>query len=261
MDLSAQPGYVPGFPDTLGLRELGGLRAADGRRVRHGLIYRGSALVDLTVEQRSRIEALGLRLILDLRASGEVEGRADYVPEGVDYLLIPGMYDRWGREVDFSPAGIGRMSEDIAASPGTFMRELYVSMMFGNPAVHALVDCLVEGRAPLLFHCTAGKDRTGVCAAAVLMALGVPDKEIVREFLLTNEYRSSIINMAPEDMPAWLTDEEREMWAAMNGVSAHDLRAALEAVDQRHATREQYFEQEFGLGARTLGELRARCLE
>ena len=156
------------------------------------------------------------------------------MPQGVEYLRIGGMYDADGNELDFSPAGFSRMIRHAVGSPEHFMRSLYVSMLFGNPAVHALVDRMALGRAPLYFHCTAGKDRTGVCAAIVLTLLGVPDDAIVCDFLLTNEYRASIINMAPQDMPAWVSELERQNWAKMNEVSEVDLRGALAEADRRH---------------------------
>lgn len=261
MDLANTTGYVPGFPDTLALRELGGMQAADGRRVRRGLLYRGSALTGLTASELARVDGFGLRFILDLRAAGEVEGREDHVPLGCEYVRQAGMRDDEGNEVDFSPRGIESLQKQFAAKGTAFMRSLYVSMMFGNPATHVLVDHLVDGVAPLYFHCTAGKDRTGVCAAVVLMLLGVPDGEIVREFLLTNEYRASIINMAPEDLPAGISDQDRENWAQINGVRAEDLQACLDAVDERFATREAYFQEEFGLDAQALANLRDRYLE
>lgn len=260
MNLQTTPGYVPGFRDELSLRDLGGQRALDGRHVRHGLIYRGSALTDLTSQELAALEALDLRLILDLRAQGEVSGKEDVVPAGTEYLRIAGMYDEDGNEQDFSPAGIARIMETIA-DPSLFMRGLYASMMFGNPAMHALVERLQAGQVPLYFHCSAGKDRTGVCAALVLTMLGVSDADIVKEFLLTNQYRASIINLPPEQMPAWLPVEERETWARRNSVNKDDLLGALAAADARFGSREAYLREEYGLDAAALADLRNRYLE
>lgn len=260
MEKAMLPGAVAGFPQEMGLRELGGLRGADGRPVRHGLFYRGSALVGLTNEQQQLVDAMGLRFLLDLRAVGELDGRQDYVPDGAAYRRIGGMYDADGNEVDFSPAGIARMMESIQRNPEGFMTNLYVSMMFGNPAVHALVDKLVVGQVPLYFHCTAGKDRTGVCAAVILMLLGVSDDDIVHEFLLTNEYRLPIIDMTPDQIPEDVSEMDRENWASINSVHERHLRAVFAAVAERYPSREAYFEDEFGLDAHALQRLRDRYL-
>lgn len=260
MDTDTLPGAVAGFPPSMGIRELGGLRGATGRPVRHGFLYRGSALIGLSEEQREAIDDLGLRFILDLRAAGELENRSDYVPNGCEYVRIGGMYDSEGNEVDFSPAGITRMMDKIQENPEGFMSGLYASMMFDNPAVHELVQRLISGNVPLFFHCTAGKDRTGVCAAVVLMLLGVSDDDIVREFLLTNEYRRSVINMTPEELPQSISEHDRNNWAAINSVKEVELRAAFAAVDERFETRGAYFEAEFGLDKAALTELRDRYL-
>ena len=261
MDLTTTVGYVPGFPKEMSLRELGGLQAADGRHVRHGLLYRGSTLLNLTDEQKGLVDGFGLRFILDLRAKGETEEKPDYVPQGVEYLRIGGMRDEDGMEVDFSPAGIGRISEKIQADPESFMRELYTSMMFGNPAVHELVRRFVDGQAPLYFHCSAGKDRTGVCAAVLLMILGVPDDDIVEEFLLTNEYRSAIIGLRPEEIPSFVSEADRKNWGKINGVNEADLRAVFAAVDARYDSREAYLSEELGLDQALLAKVRDHYLE
>lgn len=261
MDLTTTTGYVAGFPDELSLRELGGMKTADGRSVRHGLLYRGSALLNLTDEQKAKVDSLGLKFILDLRAEGEAIGKEEYVPSGVEYIRIGGMRDENGEEVDFSPLGIGRIRDRFQSDPDAFMRELYSSMMIDSPAVHELVRRFSTGEAPLYFHCSAGKDRTGVCAAILLTILGVSDDDIVREFLLTNEYRASIINLPLEKVPAFLPENERQNWAVINSVQEVNLRAALAAADARYPTRERYFEEEFGLDAEALAAIRAHYLE
>lgn len=260
MDNKNLPGAVAGFPQHMGVRDLGGLRGAEGHPVRYGIFYRGSAFAGLTSDQRKVVDSLGLRFILDLRSAGEVEGNADYVPHGVEYLRVAGMYDDNGDEVDFSPAGIARIMEWAKDDPERFMPSLYESMMFNNPATHALVDHMGRGEAPLYIHCTAGKDRTGVCAAVILMLLGVSDDDIVREFLLTNDYRAEIINMDPADMPEWLSEDEKQNWAKMNGVDEGALRGAFAVVDARYSSREEYFADEFGLDGEALARLRSRYL-
>ena len=254
MDLTTTPGYVPGFLDTFNLRDLGGIQARDGRRVRHGLLYRGSTLAGLDDAQRMLVDAFGLRFILDLRARGEAAEAEDYVPEGTAYLRVGGMRMADGSEVDFSPSGIGKMRDKIQTVGENFMLDLYTSMVFDNPAVHELVTHFAAQDAPLYFHCSAGKDRTGVCAAVLLVALGVPDEAIIADFLLTNEYRASIMRNVPAQLPPWVPDADT--WAKINGVDEAAMQAVFAAIDQRYKTREAYLAEEFGLDATRLAELR-----
>lgn len=262
MDLTATTGYVPGFADELNLRELGGLQTEDGRHVRRGLFFRGSALAGLSESERARVDDTGLRYLLDLRAAGEAKPAPDYVPEGCAYERIGGMRFPDGSEVDFSPEMIARFEREMpdALKNGNFMRDLYTGMAFGNPAVHALVTHLVAGEAPLYFHCTAGKDRTGVCALVIGLILGIRRDELLEDFLLTNEYRASIIESVADRMPAGTPPEEIERWKRANGVNADDLLAVIEAVEERHGSVEAYLADEFGLEANDLVVLRDRYL-
>ena len=263
MDLSNTIGYVPGFADDLNLRELGGLPTNDGRHVRRGLFYRGSSLVDLSAEERTRVDELGLRYLLDLRAVGEVEGKPDYVPAGCAYERIGGMRYEDGTEVDFSPGAIERFfkMEGGIKSPEHFMESLYVGMAFENPAVHALMESVVTGKVPLYFHCTAGKDRTGVCALVVCLLLGVTREAVFEDFMLTNEYRRSIIEGVAERMPAGTPPEEIERWKKANGVQAESLQAVYEVIEERCGSVDAYLSQEFGLDETAISSLRDGYLE
>ena len=263
MDLTTTTGYVPGFHTELNLRELGGLPTRDGRVVRRGLFYRGSALSGLSEEERSLVDAMGLRFVLDLRAAGEAKPTPDYVPEGAEYLRCGGMRFDDGTEVDFSPDAIERMerTNPEALANGNFMRDLYVGMAFGNPATRALVSHMVDDAVPVYFHCTAGKDRTGVCALVICLALGVEREAILEDFLLTNEYRRSIIETVADRMPADTPPEIIERWQKANGVNAEDLCAVLDAIEERHGSPEAYLQAEYGLDGAMVAALRDRYLE
>lgn len=262
MDLTTTTGFVPGFTTELNLRELGGLPTTDGRHVRRGLFYRGSALVGLSDGECARINDMGLATMLDLRAAGEASGTPDYVPDGCTYERIGGMRFADGSEVDFSPEAIARFEREApeALADGSFMERLYVSMAFGNQAVHALVSHVAAGEVPVYFHCTAGKDRTGVCALVVCLLLGVERDAIFEDFLLTNEYRRSIIESIPERMPADTPPEVIERWQLANGVGESDLAAVCDAIEERYGSVEAYLAGEFGLDAAAVAALRDRYL-
>ena len=108
------PGAEIVFEGTCNFRELGGYRAADGRHVRRGLLYRGCSLDTLqSPADRTKLESLHLREILDLRSAGEAACQPDAAVSGAHYQRICGMRYADGSEMDFSPAGIQR----IAAQP------------------------------------------------------------------------------------------------------------------------------------------------
>ena len=257
MDATNQPGCITGLPLAMNVRELGGIETRDGRRIKRGLLYRGSTLAGLDDRQRAIIDGLGIRFVFDLRAAGEASKHLEYIPEGATYRRVAGMYEPNGAEMDFSPDAIARIEEESGSDD--IMHALYLSMVHSNPALHALVEHLMAHDAPLYFHCSAGKDRTGISAALILSILGVDDDAIVENFLLTNVFRAEIIDNPPAVLPEHM--ESVEMWRHANGVQAESLRAVLAAMGDESEARERYLQQEFGLEASDLDSLRAFYLE
>ena len=257
MDTSNLPGIVAGFAPERNVRELGGLVARDGHRVRLGMLLRGSTLDNLSDEERSAVDALDLRFILDLRAKQEAAAHPEYIPEDATYQRVAGMYDLDGAEMDFSPAAIAGMSS--VGGPESIMRTLYLTMVRDNPALHTLVDLLKSHAAPLYFHCSAGKDRTGVATALILSILGVADDVILENFLITNVYRAETINNPPDPLPEKFPT--KEMWMLVNSVHASDLKAVLAAMGEQGHPREQFLQTEYDLTPTELAGIRSFYLE
>ena len=159
------PGTQLPFAGGNNFRELGGYRADEGKTVKWGQIYRGFPTGRLTTEaDRARLDGLGLRLILDLRSGAEAAKLPDYVPDGARLVQICGLRDATGQEIDFSPNDIQRLVQSAPA--GTNLTQLmYRQMLTGNKAFKELFRALEAGETPILFHCTAGKDRTDAAAA------------------------------------------------------------------------------------------------
>ncbi len=257
MDIESLPGHVHGLSPVRNIRELGGIEARDGRRVRRGLLYRGSVLGGFSASERRAVDALGIRCVLDLRSAAEADEHPDEVPNGASYQRVAGMYEPDGTEMDFSPDAIARM-QSVGGSQD-IIRVLYLTMVRGNPALHALVGHLAAGDAPLYFHCSAGKDRTGIAAALILTILSASDQVIIENFLLTNAYRAELINNVPDPLPPYL--ESIEMWRRANSVHEADLRAVLDAMGAEGAEREGFLAEEYGLAAADLAAIRDRYLE
>jgi protein-tyrosine phosphatase len=162
-------------------RDLGGHETADGRRVRSGVLYRADTLHRLTAADLDVLRGLGLRTVIDLRTRTELErfGRAGLTDDEVAHHHLP--------MIDEVRSPEARIQEGVPtpAERG----ELYLRMLeHGGPAVAESLRVLAGPRAlPAVFHCTAGKDRTGVLAAVVLGQLGVPDGAIAEDYAVTEE--------------------------------------------------------------------------
>lgn len=261
------PGAEIKFEGATNFRELGGYRAADGRRVKYGLLYRGGNLDILTsAADRAKLQSLGLREILDLRSAGESALHPDPAVPGAHYQRVCGMRNADGTEMDFSGQGIERLrqeKEDYERSVGHPVHDfywfsaLYAQMPFRNPAYHALFDLLEARRVPLLFHCSCGKDRTGIGAMLILLALGVPRETALADYMLTNVYRREIIKNFLADKPA----DQQELLLSVEGVSEAMGAGTLDAILKRCSSYEAYFEEEYGIDAARLKALRDWYLE
>ena len=164
-------------------RDLGGLETVDGRQVRPGVLYRADTLHRLTDDDLDVLRGLGLRTVIDLRTQGELDrhGRialADH--DEVVHHHLSMVDELWSRE--------DMPDDDQAPTPEAF-GEGYVRMLEGGgAAVATAIRLLADGETlPAVFHCTAGKDRTGMLAALVLGQLGVPDEAIAEDYALTEQ--------------------------------------------------------------------------
>ena len=262
------PPHVIAFEGTTNFRELGGYPAAGGRRVRHGFFYRGGTLHDIqSPSDRALLQSLGLKTVLDLRSQGERKISPDFIPEGARYLAVSAMrYDN-GDEIDFSPEGMKRLELEYeklgSLSISRMLERYYARMPFLNPAYQTLFKVLEQEEVPILFHCTSGKDRTGVGAMLILLALGADRETALFDYLETNRCREREIQLLKESRRdlAEQNPEEFELLLIGLGVLPKFANAALDAIFEKYETAEEYFKEEFGLDERRLKALRDKYLE
>lgn len=247
-----------GIRHTVNFRGLGGYRAEGGRVIKKGVFFRGGELESLRRDKEDweTLKGLGIRTILDLRSEGEAAASPDPVPEGTDYIRLCAMHFPDGSDLDFSPRGMQetrRRMEDIMASAplgGELKKGLtlfYTLMPFANPAFRELFRILEEGRVPVLFHCTAGKDRTGVAAMLIMLCLGCSREDAVYDYMLTNECRREIIEEAVRTGKSREPGVSEDLIREMYGVSRSNAEYTLDAILERYGSFETYFEKEFGL--------------
>ena len=257
------PGTQLPFAGGNNFRELGGYRADEGKTIKWGQIYRGFPTGRLTTEaDRARLDGLGLRLILDLRSSAEAAKLPDYVPDGARLVQICGLRDASGQEIDFSPNDIQRLVQSVPA--GTSLTQLmYRQMLTGNKAFKELFRALEAGETPILFHCTAGKDRTGVAAMLILLALGASDETICADYARTNLCRAAEIEKAMADHAAEIAADsaQRMRWQSSAGVDPETAPFVLRTIRQDYGSAESYLEAEYGLTPARLMRLRRMYLE
>jgi protein-tyrosine phosphatase len=230
-------------------RDLGGYPGHGGRRVRWRRLFRSEHLGGLTASDHATLTALGLARVFDFRGVDERAATPNNLPGAQEHSLA--IEPTVAQRMDAMQATGQPVTAEVMVS---LMQELYRGLV--GPQAHryqALFGHLLDSDAPLVFHCTAGKDRTGVAAALILLALGVP-LDIVREdFLLTNRHYRRPAHAA--------TGAPADVLAVMWQVQPSFLEAALEVVEREHGGIDRYLRSHLGLSQAALGALRDRYLE
>jgi len=228
-------------------RDLGGYATRDGHSVRWRQIFRSNHLGHLTASDVEVVRGLGVRSAFDFRGVEERAAAACVIEEiAVHSLPI---------EPTVVAALRARLQARALSSADALeiMRESYRNYVRQNThSFRELFAHLLEDRAPLVIHCTAGKDRTGFACALLLQALGVPADVIAEDYLLTNRFYRRDPNSSPD-----LPDDVRQ---AIGSVEASFLAAGLDTVRADYGDLENYFRNGLGLGGPERNELRARYL-
>ena len=250
------------FESKRNIRDLGGYKTLDGRRVNYNLLYRGTDLFNLSSQDKKKIDSLNLKQILDLRSASEAIKSPDYIPNNCNYKrCCASVVD--GIEIDFSPEafrqnifkGLRRLIQLLRAATNYTG---YNSIIFDNQAFYVMFQLLIKEQAPLYFHCSAGKDRTGMAAILLLIALGVDIEDALNDFDLTNVYYADNIKKVSDKHPLLykVSKRLRIIIHSSEGVSRKTAENALQAILSRYGTFENYFLKEFDLDEQRLNNLR-----
>ena len=200
-------------------RDLGGYRIADGRAIGWGRLFRADGLYRLTPDDLDVVDALGIRTVVDLRSNPEFEqhGRFPLERYPVAFHHLPILDATWMR------SETPEVADDENGSI-EFLTWAYGDMLSqgADRFAHAFKVLAVPGAVPAVFHCAAGKDRTGVLAALVLGGLGVDHETIVADYALT---QAAMVRMR-----AWVLAYHPEMAERMGETPAFMLAAHPQAM-------------------------------
>lgn len=249
-------------------RDYGGYAVPGGGRLRRGLLWRSGQHAGATDADLARIGALGLASVFDLRSSKERASHPCRRPEG------------FGAEVHLSedPAALrdAHSAPHVAAAQAAFRRDAasareglvrtYRGIAF-RPELVAMMSRLVAelaaNRGPSLVNCLAGKDRTGMAVAAVLLALGVHRDDIMADYLLTNTAGDVEARVAAgmASVTAVTGQLDAEVLRVLMGAEAEYLESAFAAIEERHGSTDAYLRDVVGLDDAVRERLRAALVE
>ena len=251
---------------TPNFRDLGGYETTDGHFVRWGLLYRSGVLTRLTPSDFAYLSHLDIRVVCDFRTAQENSVDPEtWIPDAsVEHVSLP-IGDGGNK------GSVSSLQQMLASNPSAEqlrerMIKVYGGFAFTNAPEYAKVfKQLEEDHLPLLFHCTAGKDRTGVFSALLLLTLGVPEKTVVADYALTNKYLLDGLSAAEtRKMLAANPGLERLTPAQRNVLMAADpeyLESTLHQIDEKYGSFDNYRRTALGVSDQDVALLRSRLLQ
>ncbi|AHH20031.1 putative tyrosine-protein phosphatase [Nocardia nova SH22a] len=211
-------------------RDVGGYRTIDGRMVRTGVVFRSADLSKLSDADSAALTASGLRTVADLRTGYERALSPDRIPAGAQLRI----HDVIGQ----APPQV--MASTLSA--GSDLYRAFITAPGANEAFAGVLHDILDADGSVLFHCSAGKDRTGWTAAVLLTILGVDRGTVNYDFLLSNYYRDA---------------SEGD---ALNGVVLSALDSAFDQVDQTYGSFDNYVHDGLKLTDADVAALKAKLL-
>ncbi|MGV9378952.1 tyrosine-protein phosphatase [Nonomuraea sp. NPDC003707] len=234
------------FANIFNFRDVGGYATHDGRTVQWQRLYRADALGWLAGDDLRIFRELRVRTVIDLRHASEIE-KVGRVPdaEGQSYHNLPIEGRRWDITTYKEESGIPRFFAD---------RYLELTEDGVDNLRTALETIARADNAPVVIHCAAGKDRTGVLAALVLSLAGVGEDDIVADYALTGLATEHFIGSWRARHP------DAAMWAGFGLAPAEAMRLFIDDLKARHGSIETYVTKVLNISPATISELRGHLL-
>lgn len=259
-------------------RDLGGYTVQDGHSIRSGLLLRAAHLADATDADIRYLAGLPVTKVIDFRKEEELQGKTDRIISGAGYLRLP---------VDASGGAAAQASEKekkqfsgrkqfdvrkvivMAAfneKAQAVAREMYPTLLFHPECQKQYAQffrqVLDTPEGAVLYHCTQGKDRTGIASALLLAALGAGRETIVADFDATNRVYESDVRKYSRRVRFWGGKEEQiGVVKAFLGANTENFVKALDAIDARFGSMDAYLKGPIGLTDENIRTLRQRYLQ
>lgn len=250
-----------GLATAPNLRDVGGYRTADGRWVRMGLVYRSDQLNRLNDPDLALLSTLNIGTVADLRTRTERESEPDRVPAGAQHVVLDvaaGSSESLGGDMRQAMAAIasGRGEQMMIAANREFVTL--------ESARRAYRDLLMRIAAPdggaLLYHCTAGKDRTGWASAILLTILGVPRATIMEDYIASNAYLAEKNGATLAALAKSGHAINPDYLKPVLGVEPAYIEAAFAEAETRYGSMDAYVRDGLGIDAVTIARLKSKLL-
>ncbi len=210
------------------VRDLGGITTKENKLIRWNKLYRADSLTLLEPQEWDILLDRGIHTVVDLRSSSESAKYPDQVPSGMRWVHCP---------IQKEQVDLKEFSENALQSFSDSLKDGYATMMTSHPdllicALRAILQGLDQGA--VLFHCSAGKDRTGIVAAVLLQLLGADQEDIIADYQVSHTYNQQGINKLARQFPQY---EKIEPLLHSNPENMERLLEVFKEIDLPHFLR------------------------
>lgn len=186
------------FKQVNNFRDIGGYATKDGMAVKWRRLYRSDSLANLRTDEWSMFEQLNIRTVIDLRSKAEIKRNPDNLPKYIRYYRCPLQEDTKQEEEMNTTEDTAEEAFKLSMSAG-YLSILHDNSKLLTAAVMTVCDNLKRGN--VVFHCTAGKDRTGILAAVILTLLGVRRNDIIADYEISHTLNQKFNRLILRQMP------------------------------------------------------------
>lgn len=254
----AQVAAAPRLASADNFRDIAGsgagYAAQGSHRLNKGVIYRSNALT-LSDADLATVEGLGLAEVIDMRNDDEIASAPDRVPAGASYVNIQILAGNLAEQ-----AGKLRSPEEAKELLRSFNRQ-FVSSPEAREGMAQTLTRIAEQPGPVVFHCTAGKDRTGWATYLLQSLVGVDADTIMRDYLLTNEYSAASIEATVAHIAETRGPEAAAVIRPLLGVDRSYLEAGITQLTSDYGTVDKYLRDGLGLRPQVITALRAKLIK
>lgn len=236
-------------------RDLGGYATTDGHSLKWGKIYRSADISKLTQNDLELIQKRRIQTVVDLRGHQEQALSPDRLNPGTEYILCPAGSDNLGSWMKTVSKLKGNAGDSLMIAYYSNIDSLAARYM---PMFDKLLK--MSSQQGLVFHCSAGKDRTGIAATLLLTALGVPDETIMNDYLASNYYRLSANTQAVKGMVSTM-HIDRQVAESMMQVKPTYLVATINKIKKQYGSINNYLTTQLDLTKEKRAILKSKFLK
>jgi len=244
---------------AVNFRDLGGYETLSGKRLKWGRVFRSDHLAGLTDRDLRFLKHMRIRSVCDFRTAAEARRRPDRFPgDGpAEYIHLPIDHLRFDPTTIFQKLKSG----DTSWLTRDFLIDGYIlNIEKSAPIWGEIFERLADQKQlPLVFHCTGGKDRTGTCAALILLSLGVSEKTVIDDHGLSNIYIRDVVNGIYAKFES--AGIARQKIAPYFSAPRYCIEAMLKHLRQKYGSAVDYLKAKGGVTEKMLKRIRAHLLE